>query len=176
MKILAIGGSSSSTSINQQLANHVACQIDGADVTCYELKSLSLPIFSEDEEKQSGHPADARKFIDAIRGHDAIVISLAEHNGSYAAAFKNLYDWASRIEQKVWQDKPMLLLSTSPGPRGGATVLAAAEATFPRMGARLTATCSIPSFYDNFSAEGIKDPAIGTALDQAVTTFANAIS
>ena len=176
MKLLAIGASSSSTSINQQLANHAASRINGAEVTSFMLRELTLPIFSEDEEKQNGHPAEARKFLDAIRDHDAIVVSLAEHNGSYTAAFKNLYDWASRIEQKVWQEKPMLLLSTSPGPRGGATVLAAAEATFPRMGAQLAASYSLPAFYDNFSPEGINSPDVATRFDQAVSTFTNALS
>lgn len=171
MKLLAIGASSSSTSINQQLADYAASQVSGADVTSYTLNSLHLPIYSEDEEKENGIPTEAQQFLDAIRDHDGIVISLAEHNGSYTAAFKNLYDWASRAEQKVWQDKPMLLLSTSPGPRGGATVMAAGEATFPRMGAALAASYSFPSFYDHFSNEGIKDGEVANHLNQAITTF-----
>lgn len=175
MKLLAIGASSSSSSINQQLANYAASQVKGAVVTHYSLNNLSLPIYSEDEEKKNGHPAEAQQFLDAIRDHDGIVISLAEHNGSYTAAFKNLYDWASRIEQKVWQEKSLLLLSTSPGPRGGATVLAAGEATFSRMGARLAAVFSLPSFYDNFSVDGIKAPDIASQLNQAISTFAESL-
>jgi len=173
MKILAIGASSSSSSINQQLANYSASQINGAEVTSYTLNSLSLPLYSEDKEKENGIPVAVQEFIHAIRDHDGIVLSLAEHNGSYTAAFKNLYDWASRAEQKVWQDKPMLLLSTSPGARGGATVLAAGEATFPRMGAQLAASCSFPSFYDNFSADGISDGKTASELNQAISIFSN---
>ena len=101
-----------------------------------------------------------------------IVVSLAEHNGSYAAAFKNLYDWTSRIEQKPWSDKPMLLMASSPGGRGGSTVLESAKATFPRMGADLRATFSLPSFHDNFSAEsGITEPALAAELKAAVATI-----
>jgi chromate reductase len=169
MKILSIGGSTSSTSINRQLANHAASHVPNAAVTDLDLRSYTLPIYSSDEEESNGIPADAKSFLDTIRAHDAIVISLAEHNGSYAAAFKNLYDWTSRIEPKLWSDKPMLLMATSPGARGGATVLAAAEATFPRMGADLRATFSLPSFYDNFSqATGVRDPEMKTALTDAV--------
>ncbi|MBT8044413.1 MAG: NAD(P)H-dependent oxidoreductase [Verrucomicrobiae bacterium] len=175
MKILSIGASSSSSSINQQFADYAASQIasqqDNAEVTSYALHDLSLPIYSEDEEKQNGHPADAQRFIDAIGNHDTVIISLAEHNGSYTAAFKNLYDWASRIEQKVWQDKPMLLLSTSPGPRGGATVLAAAEATFPRMGADLKASFSLPGFYDHFSDDGISDADLSSQFSNALESL-----
>ena len=176
MKILSIGASTSSTSINQQFSNYAASQVSGAEVTPFLISSLTLPIYSEDEEKENGIPAGAQQFLDALKEHDGVVLSLAEHNGSYTAAFKNLYDWASRAEQKVWQGKPMLLLSTSPGARGGATALAAGEATFPRMGAELAASYSLPSFYDNFSSDGIKDPDIHSQLKQAVTAFENAIS
>ena len=133
-KILALGASTSSKSINRQLAVHAASQVPGAEVTDLDLRSYNLPIYSGDEEEQNGTPADAQAFLDAIRAHDGIVISMAEHNGSYTAAFKNLYDWTSRIELKLWSDKPMLLLASSPGGRGGLTVLAAAKATFPRRG------------------------------------------
>ncbi len=177
MKLLAFGASTSSTSINRRLAVHVAGQVQDADVTALDLRSYSLPIYSSDEEAANGHPADARAFLDAIRDHDGIVLSLAEHNGSYAAAFKNLYDWASRIEPKVWADKPMLLMATSPGARGGATVLAAGEATFPRMGAQLTATFSLPKFNDNFSDdEGVRDAELRISLEAAVAIFEDALS
>ena len=177
MKLLALGASTSSASINRKLANHAANLIAGAEVTDLDLRDYELPIYSADEEEQNGAPADAQAFLDAIRAHDGIVISMAEHNGSYTAAFKNLYDWTSRIEQKLWSDKPMLLLATSPGGRGGATVLAAAEATFPRMGAKLVATFSLPSFYENFSdGGGIGDVELSAALAAAVADFEKSLS
>lgn len=175
MKILALGASTSSTSINRQFANFTAQQIEGAQVTELDLRDYSLPIFSEDEEKENGSPADAHKFLETIRTHDAIVISMAEHNGSYAAAFKNLYDWTSRIELKLWSDKPMLLLATSPGAGGAKFVLESAKATFPRMGADLKATFSLPSFGENFSATGITNPELEKAYQQALSTFTGAI-
>lgn len=176
MKLLAIGASTSSTSINERLAAYAARLVPDSQITVFSLRDLTLPIYSEDEEKGNGHPADAHKFLDAIAAHDGIVLSLAEHNGSYAAAFKNIYDWASRIEQKVWQDKPMLLLSTSPGGRGGATVLEAGKATFARMGANLAASFSLPSFYDNFSESGISDPELASELKEAVDVFSTTIT
>ena len=171
MKLLAFGGSTSSSSINRQLANHAASLIDGAETTDLDLRQFDLPIYSSDEEEANGIPQAAQDFKSLIESHDGIVISLAEHNGSYAAAFKNLYDWTSRIDVKVWGDKPMLLMATSPGGRGGATVLAAAEATFPRMGADLKAAFSLPSFYDHFGPEGISDPALAEELLAATQKF-----
>ena len=172
MKVLAFGGSTSSKSINRQLANYAASQISGAEVTELDLRDFTLPIYSSDEEEANGLPADARRFAELIQSHDAVVVSLAEHNGSYTAAFKNLYAWTSRIEQKVWAGKPMLLMATSPGGRGGASVLEAAKATFPRMGADLRATFSLPSFDEQFDAEkGIADAALAGELDQAIATM-----
>ena len=172
MKILAFGASTSSKSINRQLAYHAAHRIAGGTVTELDLRDLSLPLYSIDAEEAEGIPANAQRFFDMIREHDAIVISMAEHNGSYAAGFKNLYDWSSRIDPNVWADKPMLLLATSPGGRGGQTVLESAKATFPRMGADLKASFSLPSFYDNFKAEsGVQDPALAKSLEEAIATM-----
>ncbi len=171
MKILAIGASTSSTSINRRLANYAANQIPDAVVTDFNLGDIDVPIFSEDEEKSNGYPADIYRFLYAIQSHDGVVISLAEHNGSYSAAFKNIYDWASRIQQKVWSGKPMLLLSTSPGGRGGKSVMAAAQATFPRMGAELKATFSLPKFYGSFSDGGITDAELRSEFEAALAAF-----
>lgn len=169
MKILAFGASTSSTSINRQLANHAAGLVSGAEVTDLDLASFDLPLYSADEETRNGIPADAERFLEAIRAHDAIVISMAEHNGTYTAAFKNLYDWTSRLEGKLWSGKPMLLLATSPGGRGGASVLEAAAEKFPRMGANLRGTFSLSSFFENYSAEeGITDPALASELARVV--------
>ena len=102
MKVLALAGSTSSTSINRQLAVYAAGLLPGSQVTALDLREFDAPIYSSDEEAANGIPASAKALLEQVQTHDAIVISLAEHNGSYAAAFKNLYDWCSRQEQAVW--------------------------------------------------------------------------
>ena len=175
MKILAFGASTSSQSINRVFANHAANQILNAEVTDLDLSDFNFPIYSSDEEETNGIPTDAQRFLELIRAHDAIVVSLAEHNGSYTAAFKNIYDWTSRAEYEVWAGKPMLLLSTSPGPRGGATVMETAKATFPRMGAQVRASFSLPSFHDNFSeSRGITDDSLVSEFKTALAAFSQA--
>ncbi len=172
MKVLAIGASTSSASINRQLALHAASLVPGADVTDLDLRTLEAPMFSVDLEEQDGIPEAAQRFLDTIRAHDAIVISLAEHNGSYSAAFKNLYDWTSRIEYRLWSDKPMLLLATSPGERGASGVLALAGTLFPRMGAEVRATFSLPSFQDHFADGKITDSEMAADLAAAASKLA----
>ncbi|WP_300176463.1 NAD(P)H-dependent oxidoreductase [uncultured Aliivibrio sp.] len=153
MKILALAASSSSTSINKQLATYAAGLVPNGDVEVLDLNDFEMPIFSEDKEKELGQPEPAQRFFQKLGEADVIVISYAEHNGSYAAAFKNVFDWTSRINMKVYQGKPVVMLATSPGPGGAATVLAAATGSAPYFAADVKGSLSIPSFYDNFDME-----------------------
>ncbi|GLR73608.1 NADPH-dependent FMN reductase [Aliivibrio sifiae] len=153
MKVLALAASSSSTSINKQLATYAAGLVANAEVEVLDLNDFEMPIFSEDKEKELGHPELAKCFFQKIGEADAIVISYAEHNGSYAAAFKNVFDWTSRIDMKVYQGKSVVMLATSPGPGGAATVLAAATGSAPYFAAEVKGSLSVPSFYDNFDME-----------------------
>lgn len=131
-----------------------------------------MPTFSEDKEK-NGYPEQAQKFLDAIADSDAVVCSLAEHNRSYAAAFKNIFDWASRINVDVFQNKPMLLMTTSPGGYGGGNVMAEASKFFPQFGADIRETFLLPKFLENFDREKteITDENLKADLDQKIQNF-----
>ncbi|MGA8863651.1 MAG: NAD(P)H-dependent oxidoreductase [Gallionella sp.] len=171
MKLLAFAASSSSKSINKQLVTYAASLVEDADVEVLDLNDYELPLFSEDREKELGHPDLAKAFLGKITASDALMISFAEHNGSYSAAWKNLFDWSSRVGKKVFQDKPMVLLSTSPGPRGGASVLAAATGSMPFFGGDVKASLAIPSFHENFDAERgvLRNEELRTRLIEAVS-------
>lgn len=115
-----------------------------------------MPIYSVDKQNNSGIPKKAIDFKKEFYQADALVISLAEHNGSYTAAFKNIYDWISVIENDVWCSKPILLLSTSTGARGGQTVLESAHDRFSRNYKHNIPHFSLPCFKENYSHdEGI---------------------
>ncbi|MBS3669818.1 NADPH-dependent FMN reductase [Vreelandella boliviensis] len=153
MKVLAFGASNSKNSINKKLALYAAQQINNADISLIDLNDFEMPIFSEEREKESGIPALANAFYNAIGEADVIVMSFAEHNGSYTSAYKNLFDWTSRIDMKVFQNKPVLMLSTSPGQSGAQSVLASAQASAPYFAATVIGALSLPSFFDNFDLE-----------------------
>jgi NAD(P)H-dependent FMN reductase len=160
MKIIAFGASSSRKSINKQLATYAASLAattqENVDVEILDLNDFELPIFSQDKEAELGQPDAAKTFFDKLGESDAIIISFAEHNGSYTAAYKNLFDWASRIDQKVFQNKSLLLLATSPGPGGAGSVLAAASSSAFYFAGDVRASLSIPNFFDNFDMENAK--------------------
>jgi len=158
-KIIAFGASSSKTSINKQLATYAAHQFENASVEILDLNDYEMPIFSTDKEAETGIPLLAQDFYNKLGTADLIIISFAEHNGAYSAAFKNIFDWASRVNASTFQNKPTLLLSTSPGPRGGSTALDIAKSRFPFQGANVKGSFSLPSFYENFDVSNgiIKD-------------------
>jgi NAD(P)H-dependent FMN reductase len=153
MKLLAFAASNSRASINKSLVIYASSLVENAEVDLIDLNDYEMPIYSSDRENESGIPQLAQDFYDKISQADAVMISFAEHNGSYTAAYKNLFDWASRIDMKVYQDKPMVLLATSPGPGGAASVLAAAKGSAPYFGMDVRADLSIGKFYDEFDME-----------------------
>ena len=171
-KIIAFAGSSSKTSINKQLVTYAANQFENASVEVLDLNDYEMPVFSVDKEKENGiHPL-AQEFYSKLGSADLILISFAEHNGNYSSAFKNILDWTSRINAKTFQEKPMLLLATSPGARGGSSVLEIATKRFPFQGGIVKGSFSLPSFNDNFDAEkGITNEELKNQLLEIVNSI-----
>lgn len=168
--ILAIGGSNSNKSINKKLADYAALMFEDATVHFYDLSKNDIPIFSVQLEEVIGMPKLVLDFVKLMDEADFLVVSLAENNGNLNAGFKNLLDWVSRIKgRKTFADKPMLLMATSPGARGGLSVLEIAEKSFKRLGADIKSTFSLPSFDENFDDEkGISNPVLLAELESIV--------
>ncbi len=173
MKIITFAGSNSKNSINKKLATYVAHLFENATVDVLDLNDYALPVFGVDLEAEIGQPKLAKDFLDQLAMADIIVLSLAENNGNYSVAFKNIFDWASRQYKDVFQQKPMLLMATSPGGRGGASVLELAKENLPRYGANIKATFSLPSFNENFEvAQGvISNPDLDNQIKELVRNF-----
>jgi NAD(P)H-dependent FMN reductase len=173
MKILAFGASNSNQSINSLLAHYTAELIVDAEVELLKINDYEMPIFSLEREQQLGQPEFAKQFFEKIGNSDGLVISFAEHNGTYTAAYKNLFDWASRIDSKVFQNKPMILLSAAPGKGGAASVLATAVESAPFYGADVKASVSVPSFFENFDIKNnqIVNHQLSNKLADAIKSF-----
>lgn len=172
-QIIAFAGSNSKQSINKKLAKYASSLVSNAEVKILDLNDFELPLFGIDLEKQHGFPENAKKFLDLIKSSDGIILSLAEHNGAYSAVFKNLFDWMSRIDSKLWSNKPMLLMAASPGARGGASVLEIAKNRFPFNGGHIVSDFSLPNFGDNFKEGKIVNSELNSRLLEAVSIFQN---
>ncbi len=170
-KILAFGASNSTSSINKTFASFAASKITDVEVNIADLNNFELPIYSPEFEEENGIPQNATDFKELINTADGIIISFAEHNGMLTVAFKNLFDWLSRIDQNIWNKKPMLILATSPGERGGASVLNLMQNTLPYFEANITGSFSLPSFYENFSLEGVCNKELMESLNEQLSNF-----
>lgn len=169
--ILAFAGTNSKASINKQLSIYATELLEDVNVTILDLNDFELPIYSGHYEESHGIPENALSFLNYIKQADGIVISLAENNGAYSAVFKNLFDWMSRAEAKLFFGKPMLLMATSPGGRGGISVLTMAKERFPIHNANIIADFSLPLFETNFSDGKIINEALNKELKHKVEQF-----
>ncbi|MEM9989868.1 MAG: NAD(P)H-dependent oxidoreductase [Pseudomonadota bacterium] len=176
MKILAFAASNSKTSINKALVTHASQVLKAefiahAEIEIIDLNDFEMPIYSADREKENGIPRLAHQFFEKISASDALLISYAEHNGLYTAAFKNIFDWASRIDMKVFQDKPMLAMSASVGKNGGANVLKTALGSAPFFGAKIVGSFSVGPFTEHFIDDELVTPELAKDLRHALKSL-----
>jgi len=178
MKIVAFAGSNSSASINKKLVSYVTTFFTEDSIEILDLNDYEMPLFSVDKLAKNGLPQLALDFAKKIDESDLLFMSLAENNGAYTTAFKNIFDWISVIPNRkaFWGNKPTFIMATSPGPRGGASVLNLVKTTLPYYGAKVIDTFSLPSFYQNFNAEsGIVnvqfDTELKTKIEKIKTEF-----
>ena len=157
MRIVTLAATNHRSSINQLLVRQVASHLDSKNQTDLDLNDYELPIYSQDLEEAIGIPEPAHQLLEQLKTADLLMISFAEHNGSYTAAYKNAFDWMSRIRQKVYDGINVATLSASPGPGGASSVLAQANQSMPFFGAKLVFTRSVANFGDHVSNGRLTD-------------------
>lgn len=128
LKILIIPGSARDGSLNRKLAGFAAhkARSSGLRVTQLDLRELNLPVYDGNLEVSSGIPAGAYQLLQAIFNSDGVLIVTPEYNGFPTPLVINAFDWLSRIAVTpqyptglaVTANKPVGLLSASPGPGG----------------------------------------------------------
>ena len=152
-KALAMAASNSQQSINRALVTYASQLLEDFEVEYLDLNDYEMPIYSQDRENASGIPLPAQQFLAKIESADVLLIAFAEHNGGYTVAYKNVFDWASRHLRGVYQNKPTVMMATSPGPSGAKNVLNMAVNAAQFHDGNVVASFSLPSFYDNFDQE-----------------------
>lgn len=128
IKVLVIAGSARAGSLNRRLAAVAAdlAREGGAEVSELDLRALQLPVYDGDLEAASGVPASVRQLADALRAADALLLVTPEYNGFPTPLVINAFDWLSRRGAEgerpaglaITANKPVALLSASPGPLG----------------------------------------------------------
>lgn len=171
MKIIAFAGSNSKESINKQLVTYASSLVEDATIELLDLNDYEVALYSIDREKEDGFPQKIKDFVDRLKSADKIMLSLAEHNGAYTVAFKNIMDWCSRYKLDFFNETPLLLMATSPGAYGGGNVLEAAEKRLPKFKANIVAKFSLPNFNDNFDQGKITNSELNNELKEKVSKF-----
>lgn len=173
-KLITFGASNSPVSINKKFAVFVANQLQNVEIEILDLIDFELPVYSPAIEKSNGVPTKAKNFARYIQESDGVIISLAEYNGLYTAAFKNLWDWMSRLgTPQIWHNKPMFLLGTSPSKREDSYVMKVSQDLFPLFGANIISTLHLPSFNHFFKEGEIIEPKQQELFAIALEKFQN---
>lgn len=147
-QIIALAGSNSKSSINHAVLKHIKSTLKREDIEILDLSSLQIPMYGTDEEEINGFPKSILELNDIFKDAAGFILAVPEHNGSIPAFFKNILDWLSRVDRSIFYQKPTILISTSPGGRGGASVLNHLSNIIPYMGADLKGTVGIGNYFD----------------------------
>jgi NAD(P)H-dependent FMN reductase len=179
MKTLVFGASNHSASINKALAQYAARRFQNehrqdAELDPLDLNDFEMPIYSIDRERADGVPQLAQDFFARIGAADALIISYPEYNGTYTSAWKNIYDWMSRIDAAVYQNKPAVALAATPGPRAGAGVLGAVEASARFFGMDLRGRHGVGVWKEAFDSQSgvLRRPEDIDAIDDILAELA----
>ena len=129
-RILALAGSLRQGSYNRGLlraAEELAPE--WMEVQLFDIGTL--PFFNEDLEA-AGDPEAVRRFKEAIRNANAVLIATPEYNGVVPGVLANAMDWASRPPgRSVLRNKPVAVMGRS----GSANAQAALRGVLSRVGA-----------------------------------------
>ncbi|SFN94190.1 NAD(P)H-dependent FMN reductase [Paenimyroides ummariense] len=153
--MLVFVGSNSSKSINVQLTKAVLKELN-VKHTFVDLKTLDIPLFSEDLEREIKSPKGIVALKDEINAFEHIFITTNEHNGNLSAFFKNIIDWLSRADKSFLQGKKIFILSTSNGKRGGLGANESLQKMIERFGCEVYESYAFSSFSENFNKEAQK--------------------
>jgi chromate reductase len=116
LNIVGLSGSLRRDSYNRKalaVAQSIACEA-GADVREIDLKTLNLPLYDGDIEKE-GFPENVEKIRSLVREADVILFATPEYNHSVSGAMKNAIDWLSTGGENVLDGKFAAIFGASTG-------------------------------------------------------------
>lgn len=129
LRLLVLPGSARAGAFSGQMAAFAARTAErlGLQARVLDLRALALPVYDGDLEAAQGVPDGALALQAALLESDAVLLVTPEYNGFPTPLVINAFDWLSRIPATdqhpaglaVTANKPVALLSTSPGPLGG---------------------------------------------------------
>jgi chromate reductase len=120
LDIVGLCGSLRSGSFNRMVLN-LAGSLLPPSMAIKTLSWRDIPILDGDV-LAKGFPPEVVALRERVRRADGIVIATPEYNFSIPGGLKNVIDWVGRGEDQPLAGKPIVILSASTGPLGGARV------------------------------------------------------
>lgn len=161
-RILAFSGSARRESLNRKfLAAAVeATRAAGGEVTLLDLNDYALPLYHGDLEDADGLPANAKKLVELIVQHDALLIASPEYNSMITPLLKNTIDWCTRGDDNPFTGKVAAVISASPGAFGGVRSLKLAQQLLLHLGCHVVpGQTALPHADKAFEEHGaLKEP------------------
>jgi FMN reductase len=116
------GGSSSLGALRRALR---AAKEAGAETELLDLRELNLPMYEPGRPLEDYGP-EVRRFVEVLRGADALILSTAAYHGTLAGVTKNALDFTqflARDERPYLDGRVVGLISTSGGERAAANTM-----------------------------------------------------
>ena len=172
LRVVGIGGtlregSSSLGALRRALS---AAEEAGAEVEELGLRELRLPMY------EPGRPLDdygpeVRRFIEAVRGADALIVSTAAYHGTLAGVTKNALDFTQFLkgdERPYLEGRVVGLISTAGGDRAAAnTTDAMVHVVHALRGVVAPQMVTVGGAWNRFDSEGnVTDEGSGERLDR----------
>ena len=172
LKVVGIGGTlrEGSTSLGALRRALTAAKEAGADTELLDLKDLNLPFYEPGKPLEE-YGSEVRRFVEAVREADALLLSTAAYHGTLAGVTKNALDFTqfmARDEKPYLQDKVVGLIATAGGDLAGTNAVSAmVHAVHALRGTVAPLTAAIPQSWKRADKSGdITDEGYGGRLDQ----------
>lgn len=172
LRVVGIGGTlrEGSSSLGALRRTLAAAEGAGAQTELLDLRELDLPIYEPGRPLEDYSEGVAR-FVEALRGADAVVISTAAYHGTLAGVTKNALDYAqflARDERPYLDGRVAGLISTAGGDLAAArSIDAMVHAVHALRGVVAPLTVAIPKTWQRSDEGGnITDDAYGARLEK----------
>jgi len=168
-------------SLSLRLASHnlklvnIASEIVRANSSTPNLINLNaydIPYYNQEIEEKA-LPQAVLSLKDKMDHAKALILASPEYNFSMPGHFKNTLDWLSRCKPQPFKNKPILLLSASPGMVAGNRGLWSLRIPLEALGAFVFPTMfSLPFIHESFTDDHkFKDQESFNKLDEVVKSF-----
>lgn len=169
IKLIAIVGSLRAASVNRIVAEAaVQLAAEGTDMALFDVSDI--PLYNGDVE-EAGLPTSVQALHDGVAAADGLLFFSPEYNGSFPAVTKNAIDWMSRPPAS-WEGTAVSMVTTTPGPRAGASIRAHFDAIMPFQPVRLFRSLGFGTYNDKIADGQLTDQATRDELAAYIGEFA----